>query len=124
MNGLRSAVLLGLFACALLSACGAPDDPHKTYPPLTSTSAQPGFNFATSRPVEVRISSAKQGAISISSADGKLIFSGRLGPGTPLRLKLPLDARDEKLLAALRADGVVRSVDLPIVAGVAGYAFN
>jgi hypothetical protein len=109
--------------CALAACHPAPSEPVAAT--LIESHPKAGFDFATSRPVEVRISAASRGALRLTTQDGHLLFSGTLDPRVPLKLKLPIASAESKLLAELRdAEGKATAVDLPIVGGSAVHAFN
>lgn len=122
MKTFKSA-LLAVATLALASACELPQKQHNATP-LVDSSAAKGFDWSTSKPVELHLATAHAGALRISNAKGQLMFSGTLTPTAPLSMKLPLAVPDQKLIAELRVGGVGKTVELPIVKGVAAHAFE
>ena len=117
---------IALVSAALTLAACLPerDQPAKPASSLATAQIPPGFDFATSRVVELHLSAARIGALRISTASGALLFSGTLTPQKPLRFSVPLATREQKLVAELRVGGEAQSADVAIVGGVAEHAFN
>ncbi len=102
------AALSALAASSLLACQPAPSQP------LAQAGAQAGFDFATSRPVMVQMSSTTKQALALSTVAGKLLYAGTLTPGATLMLSLPLATRETALVAELRANGSSTRLQLPI----------
>jgi len=122
-----------LRSLALISLCGplwmaaacsrAPTEPLSAKA-LGDATVHPGFNYATLRNVDVKLTSAKAGSVALSNLDGKLIFSGAISPSLPLHLTVPIANKDDKLVASLHAGGAISSVELSIVSGAVSHAFS
>ena len=110
-----------VFCCALgLAACGKPASGGD----YSHSAAAPGFDFATTRAVEVRVATRSQGLLQIARAGGKVVYIGNVSESAPLRLSLPLPAGERALVASLRGvDGKWRTLPLPIAEGIAQGLF-
>ena len=126
---MRTAIVI---AALTLCACGKIPEQGANAKLFGQSSAAPGFNFQTTRPVALTITaqaSALGGTASaplrIARPDGQIVYRGRIGAAKAVHMNLPVATKDAQFVATLtRADGSESSLSMPITGGSAMAVFQ